>query len=170
MKKWLAPLISDGAPKWLEVGAPIDKNYLNIAARFWFGFISSNIMPSQNQSILHHAKTACLGCIIDETRLNLGMIIAQEMVMRDVEVIATSSTDIRRIKAEYLNDEEEEKKKKKAAPVDSSLVVDTDSLPAEATLPTPTPGPSSTSTITSSDAPGSCAATLPPRPAAAAVS
>ncbi|KAL3352212.1 hypothetical protein AABB24_020331 [Solanum stoloniferum] len=145
-------------------------------------------MPSQNVSILYHAKAACLGCIIDGTRLNLGMIIAQEMVMRvkqrhtslpfslsitklcrwarvlrgvkkDVEMIPTSSTDIWRIEAEHLKDE--------AIPVDSYPVVDTDSLPAEALLPTPTHGTSGTPCVVPSDTPGSFVAALPPRPAAA---
>ncbi|KAG5605155.1 hypothetical protein H5410_026647 [Solanum commersonii] len=64
---------------------------------------------------------------------------------KDMEVIPTSSTDIWRIEVEFLKDEAE---KKKATPVDTSPVVDTNALPAEALFPTLEPRPLGTSSAT----------------------
>ncbi|KAG5590123.1 hypothetical protein H5410_040637 [Solanum commersonii] len=64
LKGWLSLRISDAIQRWMDVGAPIEKMDMNIASRFWFGFISSTIMPSQNESIMRHPKATFLGSIM----------------------------------------------------------------------------------------------------------
>lgn len=46
VKVWLALLIRIPAPSWLKERAIIEKKELNIPARFWFRFISSNLISS----------------------------------------------------------------------------------------------------------------------------
>ncbi|KAG5571364.1 hypothetical protein H5410_061130, partial [Solanum commersonii] len=162
----LAPLIlDDNAPKWLAKRVSNEKKNLNVAARYWLGFIISTIMPSQNESILHLAKADYLGCIIEKTRINLGMIIASEIhihvkqsqISLHFPVLITALYKRSRMPRDPNKDVELKQE-----------VVATGSIPTKASLPTPALGPLgiSDAITTLVDPPGPSSIALPPRPTA----
>lgn len=75
-------MISDDSTRWIGVGSLIKKRALNIAGKFWFGFINSAIMPSLNESVMRLLKTACLGYIMYKRHIHLGQLTSLKMAMR----------------------------------------------------------------------------------------
>lgn len=75
-------MISEDTDKWIGVEASITKMDINIAVRFWFGFIRSTVMPSQNEYVLCLPKKACLIFIMSRRSIDLGSLTSQEMAMR----------------------------------------------------------------------------------------
>uniref|UniRef100_M1DHT5 Putative plant transposon protein domain-containing protein n=1 Tax=Solanum tuberosum TaxID=4113 RepID=M1DHT5_SOLTU len=174
----------------MDVGAPIEKIDLNIDAKFWFGFISSTIMPSQNESILHHPNAAFLGSIMSRRRIDPGLLISQELALRAkqkltslsflvlitklcqrariprdttryIEVTPSFSIDIQSIEVEFTREEVD---RRRAVPADISPKVDVYSLQAEAPSPTPASEPSGTSApSSSSEVPGASSFSQPAR-------
>lgn len=171
--------------------ALIKKRDMNITSRYWFDFISSTIMLSQNESILFHPKATCLGSIMDRRRIDLGLLVSQEMAMKakqmqtslpfpilitelyqyagvprdhagDIKVTPSSSIDIWCIEVEFTREDDG---KRRIAPTDTSPEVNVDSIAAETPSFTSTSEPSGipTPSSSSSQVPGVSSSSQPVR-------
>uniref|UniRef100_M1DMH6 Putative plant transposon protein domain-containing protein n=1 Tax=Solanum tuberosum TaxID=4113 RepID=M1DMH6_SOLTU len=107
LKGWLAPLFNNITPPCLDTGVLIEKKDQCVVARYWFGFISSSLMPSQNESIIRHPNATLLG----------------------VPFVARTN-----IEAEYTKDEA---KCMKATPIDTSLMINVEDIEADGPQSTP---------------------------------
>lgn len=82
LKIWLPPVISKITPIWIFDIVKIEKKDMNITFQYCLGFISSNLISSQNMSILRHLEVVFVGSIIDRTEIDAFGIIVQEMLMK----------------------------------------------------------------------------------------
>ena len=79
---WLAQLISITNKTLIEAWDTIEKSDRSIAIRFLFIIINNTIMPSQNKSIPHNPKEACLGMITSRKSIDIGLFNKQEITIR----------------------------------------------------------------------------------------
>ncbi|XP_015167779.1 uncharacterized protein [Solanum tuberosum] len=105
-------------------------------------------MPSQNETILRHPKATCLGSIMARRRIDLGLLVSQEMAMRAKQtqtslpfpILITELCQRAGVPRDPARDIEVDRRR--AALADTSPEVEVDSLPAKAPSSTPASEPS----------------------------
>ncbi|KAG5585247.1 hypothetical protein H5410_045681 [Solanum commersonii] len=96
-------------------------------------------MQSQNKPILHHLQAACLGFIMARRRINLRLLVSQDMVVRAKQTQTSLHFPV--LITELCRCAREVDRKRETT-IDTSLEVDVDSLPVEESSCTPASEPS----------------------------
>uniref|UniRef100_M1DPN4 Putative plant transposon protein domain-containing protein n=1 Tax=Solanum tuberosum TaxID=4113 RepID=M1DPN4_SOLTU len=103
LKGWLDPMIFDTTPRWMDAGAPIEKRDMKIASSFWRR-IDLGLLTSQDMAMRAKQRLTYLPFPVLITELYQRAGVPRDLA-NDIEVIPSSSTDIRHIEVEFTQEE-----------------------------------------------------------------
>lgn len=82
---WIASVIAKGTPAWVDPQHKIYKEDLTREGRYWLSFVTSRLVPTQNETEIAIEKALLIACIMTGIKIDVGALIFQEIGIRAMQ-------------------------------------------------------------------------------------